>query len=81
VSSTKSSIGHLLGAAGAVETVICLMALSDRWLPPTSTIQTPEPACSFPVLREPMDAKVEYALTNSFGFGGANATLILRRWS
>ena len=81
VSSTKSSVGHLLGAAGAVETVICLMSLSGRWLPPTPTLQTLEPACAFPVLREPMDAKVEYALTNSFGFGGANATLILRRWS
>jgi 3-oxoacyl-[acyl-carrier-protein] synthase II len=81
VSSTKSSIGHLLGAAGAVEVVICLMALSEGWLPPTSTLRTLEPACAFPVLRKPHDAKVEYALTNSFGFGGANASLILRRWS
>jgi len=81
VSSTKASIGHLLGAAGAVEVVICLMALSEHWLPPTSTLQTPEAACAFPVLRRPMDAKIEYALTNSFGFGGANASLILRRWS
>ena len=81
VSSTKSSVGHLLGAAGAVEVVICLMALSGGWLPPTSTLQTPEPACAFPILGKPMDAKVEYALTNSFGFGGANASLILRRWS
>lgn len=81
VSSTKASIGHLLGAAGAVEVVICLMALSGRWLPPTSTLQTLEEACTFPVLRQPMDAKIEYALTNSFGFGGANASLILRRWA
>jgi 3-oxoacyl-[acyl-carrier-protein] synthase II len=81
VSSTKSSIGHLLGAAGAVEVVICLMALSESWLPPTSTLRTLEPACAFRVLRKPHDAKVEYALTNSFGFGGANASLILRRWS
>lgn len=81
VSSTKSSIGHLLGGAGSVETVICLMALSEQWLPPTSTLQTLEPACTFPVVTKPTDAKVDYALTNSFGFGGANATLILRRWS
>jgi 3-oxoacyl-[acyl-carrier-protein] synthase II len=81
VSSTKSSIGHLLGAAGAVETVICLMALSGGWLPPTSTLKAQDPTCGFPVLRKPMDAKVEYALSNSFGFGGANATLIMRRWS
>jgi 3-oxoacyl-[acyl-carrier-protein] synthase II len=81
VSSTKACVGHLLGAAGAVEVVICLMALAGRWLPPTSTLRNPESLCAFPVLREPMDAKVEFALTNSFGFGGANASLILRRWS
>lgn len=81
VSSTKASIGHLLGAAGAVEVVICLMALKGRWLPPTATLHTPEEACLFPILRKPIDAKIEYALTNSFGFGGANASLILRRWS
>ncbi len=81
VSSTKSSIGHLLGAAGAVETVVCLMALRQQWLPPTSTLQTPDPACTFPIVQKPTAAKLEYALTNSFGFGGANATLILRRWS
>lgn len=81
VSSTKSSIGHLLGAAGAVEVVICLMALGEGWLPPTSTLQTPEPVCAFPVLRKPMEAKIDYALTNSFGFGGANASLVIRRWS
>lgn len=80
VSSTKSSIGHLLGGAGSVEAVICLMALREQWLPPTSTLETIDPACTFPVVREPTDAKLEYALTNSFGFGGANATLILRRW-
>ena len=80
VSSTKSSIGHLLGAAGAVETVICLMALREQWLPPTSTIETPEPSCNFSIVRQPIDIAFDYALTNSFGFGGANATLILRRW-
>jgi 3-oxoacyl-[acyl-carrier-protein] synthase II len=80
VSSTKSSVGHLLGGAGSVEAVICLMALRERWLPPTSTLETIEPACEFPVVQKPMDAKLEYALTNSFGFGGANASLILRRW-
>lgn len=80
VSSTKSSIGHLLGGAGSVEAVICLMGLREQWLPPTSTLQMLEPTCAFPVVQKPTDAKVEYALTNSFGFGGANASLILRRW-
>jgi 3-oxoacyl-[acyl-carrier-protein] synthase II len=81
VSSTKASIGHLLGAAGAVEVVICLMALQGQWLPPTSTLRTPDPACRFPVVHQPTDRRLDYALTNSFGFGGANASLILRRWA
>jgi 3-oxoacyl-[acyl-carrier-protein] synthase II len=81
VSSTKSSIGHLLGGAGSVEAVICLMALREQWLPPTTTLQNLEPSCTFPFVQQPTDARVEYALTNSFGFGGANGTLILRRWA
>jgi 3-oxoacyl-[acyl-carrier-protein] synthase II len=81
VSSTKSSVGHLLGAAGAVEAVVCLMALRGQWMPPTSTLETPDPACRFPVVRKPTDGKLDYVLSNSFGFGGANATLILRRWA
>jgi 3-oxoacyl-[acyl-carrier-protein] synthase II len=81
VSSTKSSIGHLLGGAGAVETIVCLMALREQWLPPTSTSLERDPVCVFPLVTKPADAKLDYALTNSFGFGGANASLILRRWA
>lgn len=81
VSSTKASVGHLLGAAGAVEAVICLMALGGQWLPPTATLQDPDAACQFELPRRSVDAKFDYALSNSFGFGGANATLIFRRWS
>lgn len=81
VSSTKASIGHLLGGAGAVETVICLMALQGQWLPPTMSHRTTDPACSFPIVNTPKDAKIDYALTNSFGFGGANGSLVLRRWA
>ena len=81
VSSTKSSIGHLLGGAGAVEAVVCLMALRGQWLPPQTAIATPDPACCFQIVRKPVDAKIEMVLSNSFGFGGANATLIFRRWS
>jgi len=80
VSSTKFSIGHLLGGAGAVEALVCLMALREQWLPPTSTLETPDPVCAFRLVNKPTDASFEYALSNSFGFGGANATLILRRW-
>ncbi|MGA3268208.1 MAG: beta-ketoacyl-[acyl-carrier-protein] synthase family protein [Verrucomicrobiota bacterium] len=80
VSSTKASIGHLLGAAGAVEAVICLMALREQWLPPQIGLGQPDPACRFHVVRQPADAKLNMALSNSFGFGGANATLVFRRW-
>jgi len=81
VSSTKAGVGHLLGAAGAVEAVVCLMALRGQWLPPEVALETPDAACAFPLVREPRDAPVSVALSNSFGFGGVNASLILRRWS
>lgn len=81
VSSTKAVSGHSLGAAGAIEAVVCLMALRGQWLPPQPSIKLPDPACHFHIVREPADAKIETALSNSFGFGGANATLIFRRWS
>ena len=81
VSSTKGSVGHLLGAAGAVEAVVCLMVLREQWLPPQPFLETRDPACAFPLVREPRDACVDIALSNSFGFGGANATLLLRRWA
>jgi 3-oxoacyl-[acyl-carrier-protein] synthase II len=79
VSSTKSSVGHLLGAAGAVEALICAMALREQWLPPTTTTEAPDAVCNFPLVRKPAEAKFEFALSNSFGFGGANASLIFRR--
>jgi 3-oxoacyl-[acyl-carrier-protein] synthase II len=81
VSSTKASIGHLLGGAGAVEAVVCLMALREQWLPPEIEFETPDPACKFPIVHQPQDARVNVVLSNSFGFGGVNATLIFRRWA
>lgn len=80
VSSTKAGIGHLLGAAGAVEFGICLMALEGGWLPPMLSTETPDPACRFRLVQSPTPCDLEYALTNSFGFGGANASLLVRRW-
>jgi 3-oxoacyl-[acyl-carrier-protein] synthase II len=80
VSSTKASIGHLLGAAGAVEAVICLMALQEQFLPPELAFESPDPACAFPVVSKPQESRLKTVLSNSFGFGGVNATLILRRW-
>lgn len=79
VSSTKASIGHLLGGAGAVEAVICLLAMRGGFVPPTTTIGTLDPVCTFDLVREPRAADLDCVLTNSFGFGGANATLVMRR--
>ena len=79
VSSTKGAIGHLLGGAGAVEAAICLMALEGKFLPPNVSIESRDPACEFDLILEPQEApKLRTALTNSFGFGGANATLIFQ---
>jgi 3-oxoacyl-[acyl-carrier-protein] synthase II len=79
VSSTKAGIGHLLGGAGAVEAVVCLMALREQWLPPQTTVETPDPICQFPLVRQPTEARCNVVLSNSLGFGGANATLVFRR--
>lgn len=81
VSSTKAGIGHLLGAAGAVEAAVCVLALRGQWLPPMLATQTPDPACGFRLVTQPESARLTNVMTNSFGFGGANATLILRRWA
>jgi 3-oxoacyl-[acyl-carrier-protein] synthase II len=80
VSSTKAGIGHLLGGAGAVEAVVCLMALRGQWLPPETTLETPDPVCHFQLVGQPREARIDTVLSNSFGFGGVNAVLILRRW-
>jgi 3-oxoacyl-[acyl-carrier-protein] synthase II len=81
VSSTKASVGHLLGGSGAVEAVVSLMTLRGQWLPPEIAFESPDPLCAFPIVRKPADARVNNVLSNSFGFGGVNATLIFRRWA
>lgn len=81
VSSTKAGIGHLLGGAGAVEAAICIMALSEQWLPPQTLFETPDPTCKFPIVKQPQDARLKLVLSNSFGFGGVNAALVFRRWA
>ena len=79
VSSTKSSIGHLLGGAGSVESVICLIALRDQFLPASLGVREIDPAVEFDLVQQPRETPVRTALTNSFGFGGANATLIFQQ--
>ncbi len=79
VSSTKSMIGHLLGGAGAVEGILTVLALKEKWLPPNVNYETPDPDCSLKIVRKAERADhMTVALSNSFGFGGANATLAFR---
>jgi 3-oxoacyl-[acyl-carrier-protein] synthase II len=81
VSSTKSMTGHMLGAAGSVEAGICALALSRGVLPPTINYDTPDPACDLDyVPNQPREVQVDAALSNSFGFGGTNAALVVSRW-
>ena len=80
ISSTKSMTGHTLGAAGAIETVICILAMRDGILPPTINQEVPDPACDLDYIpNTARTATVEYALTNSMGFGGHNVALVIRR--
>ena len=81
VSSTKAMTGHLLGAAGAVEAVFCALALKDGYLPATIHYQVPDPACDLDYIpNEGRVQRVDYALSNSLGFGGHNACLLFKRW-
>jgi 3-oxoacyl-[acyl-carrier-protein] synthase II len=80
VSSTKSMTGHMLGAAGGAEAIFSVLAIRDQVAPPTINYQTPDPECDLdyvPNQARPM--RIEHALSNSFGFGGTNGTLIFKR--
>jgi 3-oxoacyl-[acyl-carrier-protein] synthase II len=82
VSSTKSMTGHLLGGAGGLEAGISVLALRDQILPPTINYETPDPACDLDYIpNHARKVSLDYALSNSFGFGGTNAALIFKRWT
>ncbi len=82
ISGTKSMTGHLLGGAGGLEAGICVLALQNQRIPPTINLETPDPECRLNyVPNHPMAHTFEIALSNSFGFGGVNASLVLRRWA
>ena len=81
VSSTKSMTGHLLGGAGGLEAAITVLALRDQVLPPTINYEKPDPECDLDYIPNvARKANIEYALTNSFGFGGTNGCLLFKRW-
>ncbi|MGC9994604.1 MAG: beta-ketoacyl-ACP synthase II [Terriglobia bacterium] len=81
ISSTKSMTGHLLGGAGGLEAGITVLALRDQVMPPTINLENPDPDCDLDyVPNQSREAEVEYALSNSFGFGGTNAALLFKRY-
>jgi 3-oxoacyl-[acyl-carrier-protein] synthase II len=81
LSSTKSMTGHLLGAAGGLEAGITALAIKNQIIPPTTNLENPDPDCDLDyVPHEPREAEISYAMSNSFGFGGTNAAILLKRF-
>ena len=81
VSSTKSMIGHLIGAAGAVEAVACALAIEKQIIPPNINFETPDPQMDLNIMTEPTPANLNVLMNNSFGFGGHNAVMVLKKYS
>ena len=81
VSSVKGSLGHLIGAAGAAELITCVMALQNQITPPTANLNDPDPQLDLDyVPNEPRKAKLNIVINESFGFGGQNNVLVVKRW-
>ncbi|MDD3655836.1 MAG: beta-ketoacyl-ACP synthase II [Atribacterota bacterium] len=81
ISSTKSMTAHMLGAAGAVEAIICIKAMQDSFIPPTIGLEQPDPDCDLDyVPKQGGEKELAYSLSNSFGFGGHNVSLLFKKW-
>jgi 3-oxoacyl-[acyl-carrier-protein] synthase II len=81
ISSTKSQLGHLVCAAGGIEMIFCVLALTSQTLPATINLEHPDPECDLDyIANEARPARVNVAISNSFGFGGQNGTLVVKRW-
>lgn len=82
ISSTKSQLGHSLGASGGIELVLCVKALQEQTVPPTINFSTPDPECDLDYTpNEPKSRALNYVMSNSFGFGGHNASVVVGRYS
>ena len=80
VSSTKSQLGHLLGASGGVELIVSVLALTDGVIPPTINLDTPDPQCDLDYTpNQARQRRLEVVMSNSFGFGGHNGSLVVKR--
>ena len=81
ISSTKSMTGHMLGASGAAEAIICVKAMQENFIPPTIGLQEPDPECDLDyVPLQGRNQNLQYTISNSFGFGGQNASILLKKW-
>ena len=81
VSSTKSMVGHLLGAAGAVEAIFSVLAIQDQVAPPTINLEEPDEGCDLTSCRIRPPRPIDVVVSNSFGFGGTNGSLVFRRFA
>jgi len=81
ISSTKSMLGHMLGAAGGIEAVIAALSIQNQIAPPTINLENPDPECDLDyVPNTARNMKIDVAMSNSFGFGGTNGTLVFKRY-